>query len=147
MIFPEVESDPVIKITHADCFGKAYPRVDGIPKHCDATPLEYFTRQLLSNEVFSDDVRLERVILDLEGAIRVVTTQPFVVGTQPQQNEVHDAMRDLGFEPFESVDGEPMTNDWFRESDRVLAFDCHAGNYIKTRDGWVLAIDIYVERV
>ena len=58
VIFPEVESDPVIKITHADCFGKAYPRVDGIPKHCDATPVEYFTRQLLSNEVFSDDVRL-----------------------------------------------------------------------------------------
>ncbi|MEM7011911.1 MAG: hypothetical protein AAF585_10555 [Verrucomicrobiota bacterium] len=96
VIRPRSNQDQVIKITHADCFGKAHPRVDGIPQHCDATPLEYFSQQLLSNEVFADDVRLERVILDLEGAIRMITTQPFVVGTQPQQGEVVEAMRDLG---------------------------------------------------
>ena len=144
VVFPQ-SSGRVIKITHPDKFGKAYPIVDGIPTHSNATPLEYLDRLLLSNQVFSDEVRLERVVIDQEGAMRLITSQPLVVGTQPDDVEVHDALRDLGFDPFESVDGKPMTNDWFRELDQVLAFDAHAGNFIKTSEGFVLAIDIYVE--
>lgn len=77
----------------------------------------------------------------------LATSQPLVVGTQPDEQLVHQALRDLDFEPFESVDGKPMTNDWFRERDQVLAFDAHSGNFIETGDGIVLAIDIYVESV
>ena len=119
----------MIKFTHRDRFGKAYPIVDGIPSHTNATPLEYINRLLLSNLVFSDDVRLERVLLDEDGTMSLATSQPLVVGTQPGEQLVHQALRDLDFEPFESVDGRPMTNDWFRERDQVLAFDAHSGNF------------------
>lgn len=53
------------------------------------------------------------------------------------------AMRSYGFEPFESIGGEAMTNEWFRESDAVAAYDCHPGNFIETPGGLVVPIDIH----
>jgi hypothetical protein len=49
----------------------------------EATPLECFMRLLLSNAFFGDDVRLEQVILDDGGDLRVVTSQPLIVGSSP----------------------------------------------------------------
>lgn len=94
VVFPQ-SSGRVIKTTHPNKFGKAYPIVDGFPMHSNATPLEYLDRLQLSNQVSSDEVRLERVVIDQAGAMRLVTSQPLVVGAQPDDEDVHNALRDF----------------------------------------------------
>jgi hypothetical protein len=141
------------KTTYPNRFGKAYPRIEGQPTFQDATPLEYLVRLLLCNEVFGEDLLLEQVVVDDQHTVRVVTSQPLIVGTQPAEAEVHRYLYGIGFEPVEAVeaveavDGIPMTNDWYREQDGVMVFDAHGGNFIETREGHVLPIDIYVERI
>ena len=109
--------------------------------------MEYLARLLLCNEVFGDDIRLEQVVVDDKTNVRVVTSQPLIVGTQPAEAEVHSYLYSIGFEPAEAVNGIPMTNDWYREKDGMMAFDAHGGNFIQTLQSHVLPIDIYVERI
>jgi hypothetical protein len=141
------EEGRVYKITYPDRFGKAYPRITGQPTFQDATPLEYLVRLLLCNEVFGDDLSLEQVVIDQQHTVRVVTSQPLIIGTQPAEVNVHRYLYGIGFEPVEAVDRVPMTNDWYREQDSIMIFDAHGGNFIETREGHVLPIDIYVERI
>src|SRR5690606_12622472 len=47
-----------------------------------ATPSEYLERLLLQNQVFGDDIRLEGVVID-GSDVRIVTSQPFLVGDYP----------------------------------------------------------------
>lgn len=137
----------VIKLTHPDRYGKAYPRIEGRTIYQEATPLEYLRRLLVCNEAFGDEVRLEQVMLDGEGAVRVVTSQPSVFGIHPDEHSLHRHLFEQGFEPLEAVDGFPTTNDWFRARDRILIFDAHNGNYIQTEAGIIVPIDIYAEKV
>lgn len=141
------EEARVFKITHTDRFGKAYPRVAGLAVYREATPLEYLTRLLLCNHAFGDDLRLEQVLLDENRAVRVVTSQPIIVGTHPLEADLHRQLYADGFEPLEAVDGVPTTKDWFRLAERVLIFDAHNGNYIQTTEGLIIPIDIYAEQV
>ena len=145
MVKPDVRR--VIKVTHPDRFGKAYPRIGGQTVYQEATPLEYLVRLGVCNEAFGDDVRLEQVMIDSDGAMRVVTSQPSVFGIHPETSDLHRHLFEQGFEPMEAVDGFPTTNDWFRATDRILIFDAHAGNYIQTGEGFIVPIDIYAEKV
>lgn len=115
--------------------------------YCAATPLEYLTRLLLCNQAFGDDLRLEQVVLDNRDAMRVITSQPTIIGVHPLEPDLHAHLWREAFEPLEAVDGTPTTNDWFRATDRVLIFDAHTGNFIQTADGWIIPIDIYAEQV
>ena len=137
----------VIKLTHPDRFGKAYPRICGRTVYQEATPLEYLVRWMVCNEAFGDEVRLEQVMLDQNDAVRVVISQPSVFGIHPEAEDLHRHLFEQGFEPMEAVDGTPTTNDWFRAADRILIFDAHNGNYIQTTDGFIVPIDIYAEKV
>lgn len=141
------EEARVFKLTHTDRFGKAYPRVAGLAVYREATPLEYLTRLLLCNQAFGDDLRLEQVLLDEHRAVRIVTSQPIIVGTHPLEDDLHRQLYADGFEPLEAVDGVPTSKDWFRLADRVLIFDAHNGNYIQTIEGLIIPIDIYAEHV
>lgn len=137
----------VIKLTHPDRFGKAYPRMEGQAIYQEATPLEYLCRLLVCNEAFGDDVQLEQVMIDADGAMRVVTSQPSVFGVHPLEPVLHLYLFEQGFEPLEAVGNTPTTNDWFRDRDRILIFDAHNGNYIQTDEGIIVPIDIYAEKV
>ena len=57
-------SGRVLKITYPGHFGIAFPIRDGLPVPSPATPLEYLARLRWSNELFGDDVHLERILLD-----------------------------------------------------------------------------------
>jgi hypothetical protein len=137
----------VLKLTHPDRFGKAYPRIGGQTVYQEATPLEYLVRLQVCNEAFGDDMRLEQVMLDAEGAVRVITSQPSIFGIHPETEDLHRHLFEQGFEPLEAVDDFPTTNDWFRAADRILIFDAHSGNYIQTANGVIVPIDIYAEKV
>lgn len=137
----------VIKLTHPDRFGKAYPRIGGRTVYQEATPLEYLVRWRVCNEAFGDDVWLEQIMIDPNDAVRVVVSQPSVFGIHPEAEDLHSHLFEQGFEPMEAVDGIPTTNDWFRAADRILIFDAHNGNYIQTADGFIVPIDIYAEKV
>lgn len=137
----------VLKLTHPDRFGKAYPRIGGQTVYQEATPLEYLVRLGVCNEAFGDDMRLEQVMLGAEGAVRVITSQPSIFGTHPKTEDLHRYLFEQDFEPLEAVDGFPTTNDWFRAADRILIFDANSGNYIQTDNGVIVPIDIYAEKV
>ena len=137
----------MIKLTHPDRFGKAYPRIGGQTVYREATPLEYLVRLGVCNEAFGDDVTLEQIMIDESRAVRVVTSQPSVFGIHPDTEHLHRHLFEQGFEPLEAVDGTPTTNDWFRADDRILIFDAHSGNYVQTDNGFIVPIDIYAEKV
>lgn len=137
----------MFKVTHPDCCGKAYPRVEGKPVYRDATALEYLTRLLLCNELLGDEIRLEQVMIDPAGAFRIVTSQPLIVGKHPTDRNIHRGLAAMGFEPMEAVGKVPTTTDWYRAADSVLLFDAHHGNLIQTEAGVVVPIDLFVERV
>lgn len=88
-VFLDEEARRVVKMTFPDEYGKAYPRINGLPVWQEAVPAEYFTRLLLSNEVFGDDVRIERVVLAANGSVSVVTSQRLIVGFHPIDPKVH----------------------------------------------------------
>ena len=84
--------------------------------------------------------------------IVTVISQPFYDGREltdaPEDRaKLATLMRLLGFEPFESLGGEAMTNEWFREADMVAVYDCHPGNYIEAPNGLVVPIDIHPVRL
>lgn len=62
-----------------------------------ATPSEYLDRLLLHNDIFNDDVRLERVV-ENDGKPIIVTSQPAIKGHVPSQAALDDLMLDKAYE-------------------------------------------------
>jgi hypothetical protein len=112
----------------------------------DATPLEYLERLALQNEVFADDICLRSLAIESEGLV-ILTTQPFIRGSQAKPPEILAAMGQLG---FERIPGIPANTDecfsFYRRRDRVSAFDAHNGNFIRQKSGLVIPIDLVMVR-
>lgn len=62
-----------------------------------ATPSEYFDRLLLQNEIFHDDIRLERIV-ENDGKPIIVTSQPAIKGNAPTQAAPDELMLEKGYE-------------------------------------------------
>lgn len=110
-----------------------------------ATPLEYLERLLLANEFFGDDIALLG-LLDAGSGPQVVTSQPTIRGEPPDTNAIADFMTALGFAilpPIVVRNSGALS--FFRESDALAAFDCHAGNFFLS-DGHVFPIDVILVR-
>lgn len=64
---------------------------DGTPYMISAFPIEYLQRLRLQNDLFGDDIQLEGLWLDPNGAWRIVTTQPDVDGIPATLDELTNA--------------------------------------------------------
>lgn len=102
-----------------------------------AAPSQYLSRLIEANRVFGDDTRLHAVIDDGSG-LRVVTSQPNVVGEPVSEDEMREAFESANFKPI--GDGA-----FFRKSDNTAVFDMNLKNAVK-RNGVVLPIDGVVIR-
>jgi hypothetical protein len=119
------------KATYPNRFGLAWGR-DG-----SATVGEYFTRLVLQNEYFGDDIQLV-ALADCGQKLRIITSQPHIVGERATYDEIRLWFRGLGFSRFES-NGSIA---WYRQGDNLLVSDAHEGNVIRSVTGALFAIDL-----
>jgi hypothetical protein len=151
----EENSSRWIKATTPDRFGfiadtdfrlnKATQQWEGGAILREALPSEYLRRLLLHNDVFKDDVKMEAIAVGGHG-LQVVTSQPAIVGDAPDYDELRNFMRQLSFSEIPGLHlGYRESLSFFRESDRVLVFDAHPANAIRT--GKMIApIDFIIQK-
>ena len=104
-----------------------------------ATPSEYLDRLDLQNQIFNDDIRLERVVLK-NGKPIIVTSQPFIKGDAPSQAALDELMIGKGYEKL--ADGA-----YYDEAVGLLIFDLFPRNAIQTANGVIFPIDPVIQRV
>jgi hypothetical protein len=102
-----------------------------------ATPHEYLLRLLLQNRYFGDKMYLVAII-NCEGKIRLLTSQPHVSGDFARPDEIQKWFRAHGFVRLEI--SERIA--WYLKSENLLIADAHEGNVIKTPAGTIVPIDL-----
>jgi hypothetical protein len=120
-----------IKATYPNHFGLGWGR------RGSATAHEYLVRLLLQNYFFGDDIQLESLVRDRE-RLRVLTSQPNVVGSPAPYGEIMEWFADLGFERVD-INGRIA---WYFPADNLLVADAHEGNVLRTSDGVLTPIDL-----
>jgi hypothetical protein len=104
-----------------------------------ATPSEYLDRLDLQNQLFNDDIRLERIVLKNNKPI-ILTSQPFIDGAKAAAMELDKLMEGKGCEKL--TDGA-----YYIASDGLLIFDLIPRNAIKSTDGHIYPIDPVIQRI
>lgn len=124
-----------VKITTPGGFGRFPKLIDRKISMRPSTPLEYLRRMSMSNEIFADDWRVIGVITD-RGLVRIVTSQPLVVGERPEQAEIDAYLGALGYERIADEHA-------YRHHRQLLGlFDTHKGNFLRIDGGQIFAIDV-----
>lgn len=104
-----------------------------------ATPSEYLDRLDLQNQIFNDDIRLERIV-ENNGQPIILTSQPFIKGGTPTQAALDELMIGKGYEKL--ADGA-----YYDEQAGLLVFDLFPRNAIQTADGHIYPIDPVIQRI
>lgn len=86
------------------------------------------------NDLFGDDIELENMVIH-EGVPCLATSQSFIKGTAPTEDEVRTMMLELDF--LKS----PRGDAYYRREDNMAVWDAHAGNFVKS-GGVVVPIDV-----
>jgi hypothetical protein len=119
------------KATYPNKFGLAWGR------RGTATAGEYLTRLVLQNQYFGDDIHLAG-LANCDEKLRVITSQPHIVGEHASYGEIQIWFSTLGFSRLESGD----CIAWYRNDDNLLVSDAHEGNVIRSITGALFAIDL-----
>jgi hypothetical protein len=127
-------SKRVLKATYPQSFGNIISE-DGV-----GAPAAYLERLALQNEFFGDDVRVERIVNE-NGKLRVVTSQPYITGKSATDSEIESYFENIGFKPY-SAGGK---NFFYNPEHNLLAFDAHRGNLIN-QDGNIIPIDVGIQK-
>jgi DNA ligase (NAD+) len=96
----------------------------------------YLANLSAANRLFGDDIRFHGVLETANGP-SLVTSQPFVDGTQPTPSEVADWFMRNGYHPTGH-------NRWKHAANGTEIADAHSGNLIKTEEGELVPIDLQV---
>lgn len=104
-----------------------------------ATPSEYLDRLLLQNQIFEDDIRLERVI-ENAGRPIITTSQPSIKGQAPTQVSLDQLMEGKQYEKLDE-------GAYYDAKGGLLIFDLFPRNAIQAADGHVYPIDPVIQRV
>jgi hypothetical protein len=138
----------VFKATHPETYGGAPGLHYGADERgrakvelvmSKATPIQYLERWVRSNEVFHDDVRLER-LFEVGYGLSIMVSQPDIRGAAPALEDIACYFEVRGFVSVPSA-----KDAWYRASDHLLALDAHQGNLVITADGLV-PIDVLLHR-
>jgi hypothetical protein len=121
------------KATYLNRFGLAWGPGDS------ATPHEYLLRLLLQNYYFGDDIWLISLI-NCDGKVRVLTSQPHIAGDFATLEEIQKWFDQRGFRRIETEDRIA----WYFKPENLLIADAHEGNVIRTAVGTLVPIDLNV---
>ncbi|KAB2638881.1 MAG: NAD-dependent DNA ligase LigA [Verrucomicrobia bacterium] len=98
--------------------------------------LAYLTNLAAVNSLLGDDVRFHGVLETATGP-SLVTSQPYIAGTQPTAAEVASWFESNGYHSTGH-------NRWKNPATGTEIADAHIGNLIKTDDGELIPIDLQV---
>lgn len=121
-------------------FKATYLNRFGIPwgQGNSATPHEYLLRLLLQNAYFGDKIYLV-ALLNCDGRVRTLTSQPHVAGDFATSEEIQKWFEVRhGFRRIETADRIA----WYLKSENLLIADAHEGNVIRTAVGTLVPIDL-----
>ena len=124
VVFHLAKVGRVIKLTIAPTFGA---QEDG---------LAYLRNLNAANRLFADDIRFHGILRTARGP-SLVTSQPFIDGTEPNSAEVASWFKSNGYHSTGH-------NRWKNDESGVEIADAHIGNLIKTADGELVPIDLQV---
>lgn len=129
----DISSKRWFKATYLNRFGLPWGQGDS------ATPHEYLLRLLLQNLHFGDDIRLVALI-NCDGKVRVLTSQPHIAGDFATLAEIQKWFDQRGFRRIETENRIA----WYLKSENLLIADAHEGNVIRTAVGTLVPIDLNV---
>jgi len=135
LVKPEPGKGEVIKITIPPVFGR-FPGLtrDGQVRLFDATPLQYLERSRLQNEWFNDEISVLGAAAQKAGQPSIVTTQPYIKGSTPTQEQL---IQDLATFGFQKAPGEWL---FYNRQTRQAIFDARPANFVWAR-GRAVPID------
>lgn len=102
-------------------------------------PSEYLDRLLLHNNIFDDDIRLERIV-ENDGRPIIITSQPFIKGDAPTQQALDDLMLGKGYENL-------AEGAYYDQNAGLLIFDLFPRNAIQSANGHIYPIDPVIQRI
>lgn len=107
-----------------------------------ALPLEYFSRLILQNRIFSDDIRFEGLWMDVGGGgWRIVTSQPDVAGEPANLEQIDRSLRQIGFFPL-PIAGVGRSGALAFRLAEVALWDAHPANFFIAANDLVVPIDL-----
>jgi DNA ligase (NAD+) len=124
VVFHLAKVGRVIKLTIAPTFGAQ--------QDC----LAYLSNLNAANRLFADDIQFHGILRTATGP-SLVTSQPFIVGTEPSSAEVETWFKSNGYHSTGH-------NRWENNETGTDVADAHIGNLIKTADGELIPIDLQV---
>lgn len=132
-VFYDPGTASAVKATHPGRCGNAFPEggFDG------ALPEEYCRRWLAYNDLFGDDASLIGVMEEAQG-ISLIVRQRWIEGGRPDKDAIYAYMDSLGFSQA------PNLRDYYHEAGQVAVLDCHEDNFILSRHGGLVPIDVHV---
>jgi hypothetical protein len=136
-VFFQKRTQRYLKATRQDR-QKGYGIALGSHTH-GATPSEYLDRLLLQNCIFDDDIRLERVVRN-DGKPIIITSQPAIKGSMPQQDGLDELMIGKGYEKI-------AEGAYYDEKAGLLLYDLFPRNAIQAGDGRIYPIDSVIQRI
>jgi hypothetical protein len=104
-----------------------------------ATPSEYLDRLTLQNKIFNDDIHLEWVTVK-NGKPIIITSQPFISGPYPTQQEIDEMMIEHGFEML-------VAGAYYDKQEGLLVFDLFPKNAKTNSAGVICPFDPVIQRI
>lgn len=104
-----------------------------------ATAGEYLDRLAIQSRIFSDDIHIERVV-SVGGRLSIVTSQPFIRGIDPPQDEIDRLMAEMEFERI------GLGTD-YDAGEGLLVYDLVPKNAKKDEAGRILLIDPVIQHL
>ncbi len=144
--------DFVTKATHSGKYGQIFDQMGPDEGYRfslrPALPSEYLLRVGLANKVFGDDIRIIGYENTANGP-SIVTSQSYLDGPHPKQEEVDTYLRLNGFAPLDERLYDTKTihktkRPWYRDKDGVVVVDAKRQNFIMS-DGKVIPVDLMIQ--
>lgn len=127
-LVPEVRKLPVVENLRHPETSSFREVIEFFP----ATPLEYLSRWLASNEVFTDEVRLVSVIQWSDGLISLGITQPQYHGTPAEPREIEEYFKREGWSLLNDPSGHAV---FYNYAFGIMAIDAEKRNCYITKYG------------
>jgi hypothetical protein len=109
------------------------------------TPFLYLERLALSRELFPVlDVRFEDCVITNDRQYSIISSMQFFSGPPPTQSEIDKFLTRHGFSKLSSSS---LTMDYTNGDLGIHLRDCHPKNWVKSRKGLLIPIDIVPERI
>ena len=143
-LFHDEASDRYFKVTRNGIFGLS-PGIDlqlvssGKDGRCfhlwEATPLEYFERLHLQNQLVPGLNAFEGIIVQPNDDIAIVTSQPRFDIVKVTSSEIEEWFKRLGFEKI-------VESAYYRSSDNLGVFDAHEKNLVRGDQEVLIPFDV-----